>query len=206
MPVWLTVQMPAHQTAAGSTTHRPCLLYTSVLYVSNFVVGKREYITVSGKSTRPNIVDLGRWRIPITIVVSLFAIVVVAIPFVTVFMTSFTMNMGKSIFEAGNITFKYWHTILTRKSILGSGQNSLVSAAWAASLGMMICLIMAYLLKRTNVKGKGIPDFLITVGSGSPSVVIALALIMTMSGRFGINIYNTMFIMVVAYICLLYTS
>lgn len=170
-----------------------------VLYVSNFVVGKREYITVSGKSTRPNIVDLGRWRIPITIVVSLFAIVVVAIPFVTVFMTSFTMNMGKSIFEAGNITFKYWHTILTRKSILGSGQNSLVSAAWAASLGMMICLIMAYLLKRTNVKGKGIPDFLITVGSGSPSVVIALALIMTMSGRFGINIYNTMFIMVVAY-------
>lgn len=170
-----------------------------VLYVSNFVVGKREYITVSGKSTRPNIVDLGRWRIPITIIVSLFAIVVVAIPFATVFMTSFTMNMGKSIFEAGNITFKYWHTILTRKSILGSGQNSLISAAWAASLGMVICLIMAYLLKRTNVKGKGIPDFLITVGSGSPSVVIALALIMTMSGRFGINIYNTMFIMVVAY-------
>ena len=170
-----------------------------VLYVSNFVVGKREYITVSGKSTRPNIVDLGKWRIPITVVVSLFAIVVVAIPFATVFMTSFTMNMGKSIFEAGNITFKYWHTILTRKSILGSGQNSLISAAWAASLGMIICLIMAYLLKRTNVKGKGVPDFLITVGSGSPGVVIALALIMTMSGRFGINIYNTMFIMVVAY-------
>ena len=65
-----------------------------VLYVSNFVVGKREYITVSGKSTRPNIVDLGKWRIPITVVVSLFAIVVVAIPFATVFMTSFTMNMG----------------------------------------------------------------------------------------------------------------
>ena len=170
-----------------------------VLYVSNFVVGKREYITVSGKSTRPNIVDLGKWRIPITVVVSLFAIVVVAIPFATVFMTSFTMNMGKSIFETGNITFKYWHTILTRKSILGSGQNSLISAAWAASLGMIICLIMAYLLKRTNVKGKGVPDFLITVGSGSPSVVIALALIMTMSGRFGINIYNTMFIMVVAF-------
>ena len=170
-----------------------------VLYVSNFVVGKREYITVSGKSTQPNIVDLGKWRIPITVVVSLFAIVVVAIPFATVFMTSFTMNMGKSIFETGNITFKYWHTILTRKSILGSGQNSLISAAWAASLGMIICLIMAYLLKRTNVKGKGVPDFLITVGSGSPSVVIALALIMTMSGRFGINIYNTMFIMVVAY-------
>lgn len=170
-----------------------------VLYISNFVVGKREYITVSGKSTRPNIVDLGKWRIPITVIVSLFALVVVAIPFATVFMTSFTMNMGKSIFETGNITFKYWNTILTRKAILGSAQNSLISAVWAATLGMIVCLIMAYLLKRTTVKGKRVPDFLITVGSGTPSVVIALALIMTMSGKFVINIYNTMFIMVVAY-------
>jgi iron(III) transport system permease protein len=47
--------------------------------------------------------------------------------------------------------------------------------------------------------GRKIPDFLITVGSGTPSVVIALALIMTMSGRFGINIYNTLTIMIIAY-------
>ena len=170
-----------------------------VLYLSNFVVGKKEYITVSGKSTRPNIVDLGRWRIPITIIVSLFAIIVVIIPFASVFMTSITMNMGKSIFADGNLTLKYWNTIFTRSAILNSGKNSIISAMWAATLGMVICLVMAYLLKRTNVKGKKIPDFLITVGSGTPSVVIALALIMTMSGKFGINIYNTMFIMVIAY-------
>jgi iron(III) transport system permease protein len=170
-----------------------------ILYISNFVVGKREYITVSGKSTRPNIVDLGRWRIPITILVSLFALIVVVIPFASVLMTSFTVNMGKSLTEAGNLTLKYWKIIFSRKSIINSTKNSLISAAWAATLGMVVCLIMAYLLKRTNVKGKEIPDFLITVGSGTPSVVIALALIMTMSGKFGINIYNTMFIMVVAY-------
>ncbi len=170
-----------------------------VLYLSNFVVGKKEYITVSGKSTRPNIVDLGKWRIPITITVSLFSIVVVIIPFVSVFMTSITMNMGKSIFAEGNLTLKYWNTIFTRDSIIGSAKNSVIAAMWAATFGMIICLVMAYLLKRTNAKGKKIPDFLITVGSGTPSVVIALALIMTMSGKFGINIYNTMFIMVIAY-------
>lgn len=170
-----------------------------ILYISNFVVGKRDYITVSGKSTRPNIVDLGKWRLPITLLVSAFAIVVVVIPFASVITTSFTMNMGKPLTAPGNLTFKYWNTIVTRKSILSSGRNSLISAVWAASLGMLVCLIMAYLLKRTNAKGKEIPDFLITVGSGTPSVVIALALIMTMSGKFGINIYNTMMIMVVAY-------
>ncbi len=170
-----------------------------VLYLSNFVVGKKEYITVSGKSTRPNIVDLGKWRIPATIIVSLFALVVVVIPFASVFMTSITMNMGKSLLAKGNITFKYWKTIVTRTAIIGSVKNSVMAAIWAATFGLIICLVMAYLLKRTRAKGKEIPDFLITVGSGTPSVVIALALIMTMSGKFGINIYNTMFIMVVAY-------
>lgn len=171
----------------------------AILYISNFVVGKKDFITVSGKSTRPNIVDLGKWRIPLTVVVSLFAIIVVAIPFATVIMTSFTKNMGKGLFEAGNFTLQHWKTILTRKAIRGLAKNSLVAAIAAATFGMIVCLVMAYLLKRTNAKGRQIPDFLITVGSGTPSVVIALSLIMTMSGRFGINIYNTMAIMVIAY-------
>ena len=171
----------------------------AILYISNFVVGKKDFITVSGKSTRPNIVDLGKWRIPLTVVVSLFAIIVVAIPFATVIMTSFTKNMGKGLFEAGNFTLQHWKTILTRKAIRGSAKNSLVAAIAAATFGMIVCLVMAYLLKRTNAKGRQIPDFLITVGSGTPSVIIALSLIMTMSGRFGINIYNTMAIMVIAY-------
>ena len=170
-----------------------------ILFVSNFVVGKRDYITISGKSVRPNTIDLGKWRIPLTILVGLFAVVVIVIPFASVFATSFTVNMGKSVFAEGNFTLKYWQTIFSRSSIIKSAGNSLVSSVWAASLGMIVCIIMAYLLKRTNVRGRSIPDFLITVGSGTPSVVIALALIMTMSGRFGINIYNTMWIMVIAY-------
>ena len=35
---------------------------------------------------------------------------------------------------------------------------------------------------------------------GTPSVVIALGLIMTMTGKFGINIYNTAAIMIIAYL------
>ncbi|NLJ80693.1 MAG: iron ABC transporter permease [Firmicutes bacterium] len=174
------------------------LIANIVLYVSTFVVGRRQYITISGKSTRPNIVDLGRWRIPITVLVCLFALLVVVIPFLTVASTSILVNLGKP-FVLENLTFKYWERIFTRKAILQSMRNSLVSGGVAATAGIAVSLVMAYLLVRTNVKGKQLPDFLITVGSGTPSVVIALALIMTMSGRFGINIYNTLTIMIIAY-------
>ena len=169
-----------------------------VLYVSTFVVGKKQYITVSGKSTRPNIVDLGRWRLFFTLLISIFAFIIVILPFLTVAITSITVNMGKGL-SLDNITFLHWNRIFTRKSIIQSGWNSVISASVAATAGMVISCVMAYLLIRTNVKGRRLPDFLITVGSGTPSVVIALALIMTMSGRFGINIYNTLSIMIIAY-------
>lgn len=175
------------------------LIANVMLYLSTFSVGKRQYITVSGKSTRPNIVDLGRWRIPITLVVTAFAMIIVIIPFATVALSSITVNLGEPVFSGGNITWRYWERIFTRKSIINSTKNSLISAVLAATFGLTISCMMAYLLVRTNVKGKKIPDFMITVGSGTPSVVIALSLIMSMSGKFGINIYNTLTIMVVAY-------
>lgn len=169
-----------------------------VLYVTTFVIGKRQYITMSGKSTRPNIVELGKWRMPITIIISIFSFFVVILPFVTVALTSFTVNMGKPI-GLSNMSMSAWNKVFSRASILSSTKNSIIAGLAAAFFGIVISCIMAYLLQRTNVKGKRIPDFLITLGSGTPSVTIALALIISMSGKFKINIYNTLTIMIIAY-------
>jgi len=169
-----------------------------VLYVTTFVIGKRQYITMSGKSTRPNIVELGKWRMPITVIISIFSFLVVILPFVTVALTSFTVNMGKPI-GLSNMSMSAWNKVFSRASILSSTKNSIIAGLAAAFFGIVISCIMAYLLQRTNVKGKRIPDFLITLGSGTPSVTIALALIISMSGKFKINIYNTLTIMIIAY-------
>lgn len=169
-----------------------------ILYCSTFLLRGKQYITMSGKSTRPVIIDLGKWRIPLTCFVVLFTVIVIIIPFASVMATSVTVNMGKP-FTFSNMSLKAWSKIFHRASILQSMKNSFVSAFTAAAAGMVISCTMAYLLERTRVKGRRIPDFLITIGSGTPSVVIALALIITMSGKFGINIYNTLSIMIVAY-------
>mgnify|MGYP000850807792 FL=1 len=169
-----------------------------VLYITTFVIGKKQYITMSGKSTRPNIVELGKWRMPITIIISIFSFFVVILPFVTVALTSFTVNMGKPI-GLSNMSMSAWNKVFSRASILSSTKNSIIAGLAAAFFGIVISCIMAYLLQRTNVKGKRIPDFLITLGSGTPSVTIALALIISMSGKFKINIYNTLTIMIIAY-------
>ena len=171
-----------------------------ILYISDFVVAKKQYITVSGKSTRPNVVDLRGKRIPLTIAVSLFAVIVILIPFTTILTTSFKIDVGKSMFEAGNFTLNQWKTIFGRDETLMCLKNSLIYGVITATVGIVVACTMSYLLQRTKVRGRKLPDFLITLGSGTPSVVIALGLIMTMKGDFGINIYNTAYIIIIAYL------
>ena len=171
-----------------------------VLYVSDVVMAKKQYITVSGKSTRPNTVDLRGWRVPLTVMVSLFAVIVILIPFATILTTSFKVDVGKSLRAPGNFTFGQWTLIFSRQETLDCLKNSLIFGAVTATVGIVIACVMSYLLQRTHIRGRKLPDFMITLGSGTPSVVIALGLIMTMKGDFGVNIYNTAYIMIVAYL------
>ena len=171
-----------------------------ILFISDVVLAKKQYITVSGKSVQPAIVDLRKWRIPLTVLVSLFAVIVILIPFATIFSTSFKIDVGKSMLRSDNFTLSNWKIVFGRIETMNCLKNSLIYGAVAATVGIMIACTMSYLLQRTKIRGRKIPDFLITLGSGTPSVVIALGLIMTMKGNFGINIYNTAYIMIIAYL------
>ena len=171
-----------------------------ILFISDVVLARKQYITVSGKSVNPAVVDLRKWRIPVTVLVSLFAVVVVLIPFATIFSTSFKIDVGKSMFTPNNFTWTNWTTVFGRTETANCLKNSLIFASVAATVGILISVTMSYLLQRTRIRGRKLPDFLITLGSGTPSVVIALGLIMTMKGNFGISIYNTPYILIIAYL------
>ena len=171
-----------------------------ILFLSDVVLARKQYITVSGKSVQPALVDLRSWRVPLTALVTLFAVIVILIPFATILFTSFKIDVGKSVLRAGNFTLGNWKTIFGRAETLHCLKNSLLYATITATVGIVIACTMSYLLQRTRIRGRKIPDFLITLGSGTPSVVIALSLIMTMKGNFGINIYNTAYILIIAYL------
>ncbi len=178
------------------------LLLVSLIFlvVSDVVLAKRKYITVSGKSVRPATVDLGRWRWPLTILVSLFTVLVAVLPFFTILSTSLKIDIGKSLWAGGNLTMDNWKEVLRDPQTLHCLSNSLIYAAVAATVGMLIACAMGYFNGRTQLRGRSIPSFLIALGSGTPSVVIALSLIMTMTGNFGLDIHNTAYILIMAYL------
>jgi len=172
-----------------------------VLLLNRWVMRKQHGAAIiSGKSVRPSTVELGRWKYGIAIAVYLFMAFMVLAPLTAMLITSFVKAWGLPI-RWENLTFRNYQYILfeyslTQKAIL----NSLKLALTAATATTLIGSILAYITVRTKIRGRQALDFLCTLPHAIPGIVVALAMILAWSGQFKINLYNTFWIIIVAYI------
>ena len=181
-------------------------LAASLMFIANFLLmgmtwmmGRKDYTTISGKSTRPNIVELGKWKWPAFCAVGLYGAIAVIIPLGSIVLTSFLKSMSKPI-EWSNIGIEPWIPVITSAQYMESVWNSVIYGVIAATIGTALSLFVAYLAVKTQLKGRSIPDLLVVIGGSTPSIVIALALIITFSGNYGLNMYSTMWIIIVSYL------
>jgi iron(III) transport system permease protein len=65
---------------------------------------------------------------------------------------------------------------------------------------MFAGVMISYVIVKMKVRGKGILEFLGMLPFSVPGSVIALGVILAWSGQFGINLYNTVWIILVSYI------
>lgn len=169
-----------------------------ILYTSTFLLSRREYVTIGGKSTRPGLVELGTWKWPLTALVSLYGFIAVFLPLGSILVTSLIKSLSRPI-TLDNLTFANWLAAMRNDQYIQPLWNSFIAASAAATISTIIALFVAYLLVKTTTRGRTIPDGLSTLGGATPSIVIALALIITFSGEFGLNLYSTMTILIVGY-------
>ncbi len=170
-----------------------------LLYASTFLLGKKEYVTIGGKSMRPNLVDLGRWKWPVTALVAAYGFVSVFLPLGSILVTSMLKSMSRPV-SFDNLTFSTWKTVVNNTGYMDCLGTSFFAATVTATVATVVALFIAYLAVKTRTKGRAVPDSLATLGGATPSIVIALALIITFSGEFGLNLYSTVAILVVSYL------
>ena len=175
------------------------VLANFLLFFMTYMLGHKDYTTISGKSTRPNIVELGKWKWAALLFVGGYAFISVILPLGSIIMTSFLVSMSKGI-ELSNFGIDAWIPVITSTQYLESIWLSVEYAIIAACIGTLLSIFVAYLSVKTNITGRSIPDLLVVLGGSTPSIVIALALIITFSGNYGLNIYSTMWILIVSYL------
>lgn len=175
------------------------ILANGLLFFMTWFMGRKDYTTIGGKSTRPALVELGKWKGLATFLVAVYAFIAVILPLGSIVITSFMMSMSKGL-SLDNFGFDAWIPVLENSQYLDCIWRSLGYAFIAATIGTILSLFVAYLSVKTHVKGRSLPDLLVMVGGSTPSVVIALALIITFSGNYGLNLYSTMWILIVSYL------
>ena len=171
-----------------------------ILWMQNRVLSKGKYQIIAGKSFRPTELKLRGLRIPLLILCIVYIGLTIVLPTVTIFMVGGLKTYGLP-FDLENMTWgNYQHILfewdLTRDAIWNSISLGLASAL----ITMFAGVIISYVIVKMKVRGKGILEFLGMLPFSVPGSVIALGVILAWSGKFGINLYNTVWIILVAYI------
>lgn len=197
-----------HQSAGSFTAIRTATIMSVILvisagiilYAQNKVVKSGRFQIIAGKSVRPTVLKLRGLKIPLFILCVTYLLITVVMPTLTIIMVGLLKTYGLPLrlenMTMDNYRFVLFKWKLTKDAIF----NSLYLSLGAALVTMLAGGIISFVLVKMKVRGKWFLEFLGMLPFSLPGTVIALGVILTWSGRFGINIYNTAWIIFVAYI------
>ncbi|MBF0528751.1 MAG: iron ABC transporter permease [Deltaproteobacteria bacterium] len=171
-----------------------------ILYFQSLILKSGRFQIIAGKSFRPMLLKLRGLKIPLLIISIVYIIITVIMPTVTIFLVgglkTYGLSMTMDHMTWDNFSYILFKWKLTRDAIW----NSLYLSLAAALVTMLAGVMISYVIVKMKVRGKWLLEFLGVLPFSVPGTVIALGVILTWSGKFGINIYNTAWIIFVAYI------
>ncbi|HEY9054591.1 MAG TPA: iron ABC transporter permease [Rectinemataceae bacterium] len=170
-----------------------------ILKLQDVLLKKGQYQIIAGKSMRPMVLKLRGLKIPLLVISIVYILITVVLPTVTIFMVGGLKTYGLA-FQLKNMTWDNYIKIFQWKMTKDAIWNSIYLSLGAAFVTMLAGTMISYVIVKMKVRGKFFLQFLGVLPFSLPGTVIALGVILTWSGRFGINIYNTPWIIFVAYI------
>lgn len=171
-----------------------------LLCFQRFVVGRKEFTTVTGRGFNLRRTALGRWKNFVFVLVVLLALIVTVVP--TIFLVLGTFMKLFGFFDISDPwTLNNWRQVLQDPVILRSLWNTLVVALGSAMVGVFLYSLIAYVIVKTSFTFRGVLDFLSWVPWSIPGILLGIALLWTFLGtRIFIPLYGSVYILMIAMI------
>lgn len=171
-----------------------------IIWAQRKILGSGHYQIIGGKSFRPMELKLRGLKYPLMFFCFAYIAFTIVLPTVVIFLVGGLSTYGLSFtpenLSLDNFKFILFEYDVTRDAIF----NSVTLGLTAAIITMFAGVMISYVIVKMDVKGKGLLEFLGMLPFSVPGSVIALGVILAWSGQFGINLYNTVWIILVAYI------
>ncbi len=165
------------------------------------LTSRGSYDIIKGKSMRPMLIKLRGAKYPLLIFSLIFLLLVVVAPIVMILLISFVKAYGLP-FTAENMTLANYKRIFVGNIMVSdSVKNSLFLAFSAGLICLLLGTMLAYVVNRIKPKGGTVLEMMAVLPYSLPGTVMAIGCMLAWSGAFfGITLYNTIWIILVAYI------
>ena len=173
------------------------VITVAALFLQRSYLAKRNYVTLAGKGSRPQLVDLGAGRWLLLGFCVLVFIVAIVLPYAALIAVSISKSWGLAFWK--NITLQNYAFVLfeydvTQRAIL----NSLLLATLAATFAVALGTVISWIDVRTRVTGRKLLDYASLIPLGLPGIVMAVALIQFWLAM-PVPLYGTLAILLLAY-------
>ena len=194
---------PNHLAIASGLSIILSIVAGAGLFLQGFYLRGKEYTVISGKSMQPNVVELGKHKYWLfAICLSLVFITTIA-PLIAILLTSLVRAYGLPPVPSNFTLAHYRNVFLLMPESQRAIRNSALLAGGAATIIVFLGSLIAYITVKTQMRFRFLLDFFSSMPYAVPGTVVALAMILAWLKPIPllqISIYNTIWILLVAYI------
>jgi iron(III) transport system permease protein len=197
--IWSLFQFPPKPGLAAAAALPLLLITVLLLQGKSWILGRKGYTVLGGKSGEPRIARLGRWKVA-GIAFALFVLsLTVILPYAALLKTALTRNVSEPLTWATltlhHFNFVFFEFSATRKAMW----NTFLLGFSTATLGTGLALIAAYMVSRAPVRGTAFLGMLATAPVAIPGIVLGVGMFLTYSHP-QLMLYGTLWILLIAFL------
>ena len=170
------------------------LMIALIIPLQRWILERRRYTTITG-SFRPGLIDLGRWNYVTFGAIALLLALLTVGPLVILVLGSFMQRIGYFVL---GYTLDHWRFVLSDPVFVKALRTTLVLAITAAVCSPLLFSVLAYILVRTRLPGRGALDLMIWSGGAVPGILAGLGLLWVFIGTPGLNfLFGTIWALII---------
>jgi iron(III) transport system permease protein len=149
------------------------LMIDLIMPLQRWILERRRYTTITG-SFRPGLIDLGFWNYVAFGAVALLLALLTIGPLAILVLGSFMQRIGYLVL---GFTLDHWRLVLTDPVFVKALRTTLILAGSAAITSPLLFSVIAYILVRTRLPGRGMLDLMIWSAGAIPGILAGLGLL-----------------------------
>jgi iron(III) transport system permease protein len=197
--IWSLFQFPPKPGLAAAASLPLLAITVLLLQGKSWILGRKGYTVLGGKSGEPRITRLRRWRPAAIAFVAIVLSFTVILPYLALLKTAVTRNVAEPLTWATltlyNFNFVFFEFSATRLAMW----NTFLLGFMSATLGTVVAMVAAYMVARSTVRGSPLLGLLATAPVAIPGIVLGVGVFLTYSHP-QLMLYGTIWILLIAFL------